>query len=132
MIRLAAVLAAAGLAACSGTTTGDDTSDCEAWTCTSEVTITFADGRSDFQLGLSGSGFANYNIACPSGPSAGGPAGSEHECIDGGLVVRWPERAFPDSFEVIVDNGDAVTYTPEWTEQAYCTLTCTSGAFEIE
>lgn len=124
-------IAAAGLG-CSGSTTGGDTSDCEAWTCTSEVTITFADGRTDFQLGLAGDQFANYNIACPDGPSVGGPADSSHECLDGGLIVTWPERAFPDTFQVTVDNGDTTEVSPEWTEQAYCTLNCTSGAFTIE
>ena len=132
MRRLVAPLIAAAACGCSGTTTGDDTSDCEAWTCTSEVTITFADGRSDFQIGLAGDQFANYNIACPDGPSAGGPGGSEHECVDGGVIVRWPERSFPDTFEVTIDNGETTEVSPEWTEQAYCTLTCTSGAFTIE
>ena len=132
MSRAVVLAVSLGLLGCSGATTGDDTSDCEAWTCTSEVVITFADGRSDFQIGLSGDQFANYNIACPSGPSAGGPAGVEHECATGGLTVRYPERSFPDSFQVIVDNGEPSEVSPEWTVESGCTLSCTSGAFTLE
>ncbi len=131
-MRHVVVVAALALVGCEGSTTGDDTSDCEAWTCTSEVTITLSGVGTDFQLGIAGDQFANYNIACPSGPDAGGPGGVEHECQDGGIVIRWPERAFPDTFEVSVDNGPTTEHTPEWTEQAYCSLTCTSGAFTVE
>jgi hypothetical protein len=96
------------------------------------VEITFADGRSDFQIGISGNQFANYNISCPDGPSVGGPGSIEHECLDGGLWLHWPESAFPDTFEIIVDNGEIAEYSPDWTTVQGCSLVCTSGAFTVE
>ncbi len=121
-----------GLFGCTSGTTGDDTSDCEAWTCTSVLEITFVDGRTDFQIGLSGEQFANYNVNCPDGPSVGGPGSIEHDCLEGGLEVRWPERSFPDTFEVVIDNGETTAYSLEYDTQQGCSLVCTSGAFTIE
>jgi len=123
----------AGLAlGCTGTDTGLDSSDCQEWSCTSVLDITFADGRSDFQVGLSGDGFTNYNIACPDGPAAGGPGGSSYECSEGGLVVSWPDFPFPDTFNVSVDSEDAVAYTPDYDVVSACSYTCTSGSIVIE
>ncbi len=117
---------------CAGTDTGLDSSDCLTWSCTSVLDVTFADGRSDFQVGISGDGFSNYNIACPDGPAAGGPGGASHECVDGGLIVSWPEFPFPDTLDISVDMGDAVSYGPDYDTVSGCSYTCTSGAITIE
>ncbi|MEE2750540.1 MAG: hypothetical protein VX519_03855 [Myxococcota bacterium] len=103
--------------------------DCLA-TCEGTLVVQFADGRSEFQVQLTGDALSTLNLACPDNIAAGGPG--EATCLaDGFSVTAW-SYVFPETLQLQVDEGDPISLEPEWAEETVCSTTCSSAEVVVE
>jgi len=112
-------------------TGGSDTgAQCDA-VCQAELVVTFADGRNEFQVQLTGSGFPTLNLACPDDVAAGGVGAVG--CLTDGFFVQEDGYVFPETLDLVVGEGGVpIVLSPEWTETSDCGTACTSADVIVE
>ncbi len=117
-----------GLLAACGTAPAD-TGTCAGTTCTSELLVTFSDGRTEFSVSLTGLGFNTLFLDCPEGVAAGGMG--QATCEGAGFAVRGSGFTFPDQLTLSVDGGDPIELAPDWSWESACGVSCNSAAVEV-
>ncbi len=101
--------------------------------CYGTLTLSAADGSSQFLLDFSGGAFDGFSVSCPGDATAGGlDLDVDIECVDGGLELQYYGAPYPDDLAVDVTLNSASTgaqaISPEWESVDLCGSTCTSGA----
>ncbi len=99
--------------------------------CEGSLVVRFADGRSEFQVQLTGDTlFSTLNLACPDNIAAGGPG--EVTCLEDGFSVTAWSYVFPETLQLKVDEAEPIGLEPEWSQETICNTTCSFAEVVVE
>ncbi len=98
--------------------------------CSGALEITFADGREEFELDITGTGFS-VTASCPEEAYSGNQFGMEIECEGATVILGMTESNYPSEMSFLED-GDRWDLSPEYDVEELCGLTCESAVITLD
>lgn len=108
---------------------GDEENTCAA-ECVGTLSVTFADGREEFDLDVQGTGFS-VTARCPGEAYEGNVYGLELTCEGPTVQLFLADADYPEELSFLVE-GERWDETLSYDTDEVCDSTCESGAITLD